>query len=257
MNAEPPQPSDESSKRAAQRAGARQFRTTRWSLVRRASSAGSGGRRALEELCTQYWYPLYADLRRRGRSPDDAQDLTQGFFADLLSRGDLAQVDPQLGRFRSFLSSALRNFVSKSDAARRTLKRGGGRAPLPFDFEQAEERLRREPEDTRTPETAFAARWARALLDGVFEELRQLYAARGELELFEALSAGLGGEGLPYAALAKELDRSEGALKTAASRLKARFGATLRTRVAETLDDPGDVDDELRSLFGALSESPR
>lgn len=232
------------------------FATTHWSVVLTAGGDDAAlARDALSTLCAAYWYPLYAYLRRRGSGPEEAQDLVQGFFADLLERGSLATADRERGRFRAFLLGSLAHFVANEHARERALKRGGGQAPLSLDFAAAEDRFSLEPADARTPEAVFEATWAHELLERVIERLRAEYVADGRRELYEHLLPCLAGdvEARPYASIAAELELSEGAVKTAAHRLRARFRALFRSEIAHTVRDPGDVEDEIRDLFGALS----
>jgi RNA polymerase sigma factor (sigma-70 family) len=238
-------------------AGSPRFATTRWSMVVAAGAAGdTGGRAALESLCGAYWYPLYAFERRGGTPVEDARDLVQGFFAELLEKDVLAQADRDRGRFRTFLIAAFRHFASKEREKARALKRGGGRAPLPLDFEDGESRYLREPADDRTPERLFERRWALTLLDEALGRLKEEHRAAGREPLFEALRGTLGsgdGPGASYAALGEGLGMSEGAVKVAVHRLRRRYRDVLRAAIAETVADPSEVDDEIRHLLGALS----
>jgi RNA polymerase sigma-70 factor (ECF subfamily) len=247
-------------------AGDGRFHTTRWSVVLRAGgrSAAAGGAaegparedaaEALARLAATYWFPLYAYARRRGLDRDDARDHTQGFFALLLERDDIARATPERGRFRSFLLTAFQHYLANEAERARAAKRGGGRAPLSIDARDADSRLALEPADPETPEKAFERAWARALLARTIESLRTNYAARGKAELFDALREHLigGAEGTPYAELAQRLGHGEGALRVAVHRLRARYRAELRREVADTVADAGDVEDELRRLFDAL-----
>jgi len=232
------------------------FATTHWSVVVKAGGCDPGAARsALSLLCEGYWYPLYAFLRRRGSDREEARDLTQGFFADLLERGDLGTADPERGRFRSFLLASLKHFAANEHDRERALKRGGDRLRLSLDFEAAEGRYRLEPTDNRTPESLFEAHWARELLDRVVDGLRQEFVEEGKRELFDRLVPCLAGdaEAQPYAEISRALGMSEGAVKVAAHRLRSRFRASLRSEIAQTVVDPGDVEDEIRSLFSALA----
>jgi RNA polymerase sigma-70 factor (ECF subfamily) len=231
------------------------FATTRWSLVRAAADPSAPeSRAALAALCGVYWYPLYAFVRRQGHDADRALDLTQEFFARLLERDDLAAVDRSKGRFRSFLLAACTHFLCNEHDRAHARKRGGGRAPLPINAALAEGRYGREPSHNETPELLFERRWALALLDQVLARLRQEYVAVGKGRLFEQLKGHLtgAGEGLPHARAAAELGLSEGAVKVAVHRLRKRYGELLRDEIAQTLDDPAEVEDEIRALFAAL-----
>lgn len=232
------------------------FHTTRWSMVLAAgNSAHPDFRPSLESLCEIYWYPLYAYIRRRGCDADTAQDLAQGFFSNLLERGSLRIADPDRGRFRSFLLTSLKNYMTNEWDRERAQKRGGGREPIPLDLDTAEGRYQREPADDRAPDRYFARRWALALLDRTMERLRQEMGRSGGPERFERLSPFLTGDdaGTPYKRVAAELDMSESAVKVAIHRMRKRYGQLLREEVAQTVDDPSRVDEEIRYLFGALA----
>ena len=227
------------------------FATTRWSLVAAAKDpAGPHAREALADLCRAYWPPVYAFVRRRGHDRDAAQDLTQGFFARLLEKNDLAVADQARGRFRSFLLAACRHFLANQhdhDAAR---KRGGGRAHDSLDFAAA---AGREPAGADSPERAFDREWALGLLDRALGELRAEYAGSGRAALFDALKDALaGGADVPHAEKARELGLTEGAVKVAVHRLRQRYRDRVRAAIAETVARPEDVDDEVRDLFAAL-----
>ena len=214
------------------------------------------GRAALESLCTAYWFPLYAFERRRGAGPEEAQDLVQGFFAELLEKDYLRQADRERGRFRTFLITAFRHFASKEREKARAEKRGGGRTPLPLDFADGESRYLREPADDRTPERIFERRWALTLLDEALGRLRGEHRAAGREDLFEALQGTLGGgtaEASSYAEVGARLGMSEGAVKVAVHRLRRRYREILRASIAETVADPSEVDDEIRHLLAALA----
>jgi DNA-directed RNA polymerase specialized sigma24 family protein len=230
------------------------FFTTRWSLIRSATGRGDEARRCLEELCRAYWFPLYAFLRRRGTAPPDAEDLVQAFFVLLLERGDLAAVDPERGRFRSWLRTALKHFVASERERAATLKRGGGRRLLSIDRDAAEERYLVEPATDRTPEGEFDHAWALATLERAGERLHAEYRERGAGDLFEALRPHLvaeRGEG-DRDVLAASLGLRPGALKVAIHRLRQRFGEALRGEIAETVESAEEVDAELEDLMQAL-----
>lgn len=230
------------------------FATTRWSLVRVSGGNDSGAREALAGLCRTYWYPLYAYLRRRGHQPAEAQDQTQAFFAHLLEGKRLHAADPERGRFRSFLLKSLQNFLSTERRRERAEKRGGGRVVLPLNFSQGEERYLREPADTDTPERLFERRWALTLLETTLARLRDEYIQSGKAELFAALQPHLHGDAdrLPLVELATPLGMSADAVKVAAHRLRRRYRDLLRQEIADTVDSPVDVDDELRRLMDSL-----
>lgn len=238
--------------------GDARFLTTRWSIVTSAGRGDEQARSSLEELCARYWYPLYAFLRRRGTARSRAEDLVQGFFTLLLERGDLAAVDRNKGRFRSWLLTSLRHYEQNQDERERADKRGGGRAVLSFDWEDAEDRYHREPVATDDPEREFERAWARRLLERAFERLRADYEARGKLALFEQLKDELtpGADPTPRAELAARVGLREGALKVALHRMRSRYGDALRAEVRDTVADESEVDGELGELFAALAATP-
>jgi RNA polymerase sigma-70 factor (ECF subfamily) len=210
-------------------------------------------RSALVSLCENYWYPLYAYLRRRGYPADQAQDLTQDFFIRVLEGRYLDRADPEKGRFRSFILTSLKFFVADEADRQRAQKRGGG-AVLPLEFSSGEERYQCEPAHDDTPERIFERRWALAVLDRVVEQLRNEFALNGRPDHFERLKVFLlGRSDAPYAALAEEMKTSEGALKVAIHRLRKRYRELLRREIADTVADPADVESELRFLAAVLT----
>lgn len=238
--------------------GRSDFPTTRWTLVLAACDPErKGSRDALVSLCDSYWYPLYAFVRRRGYSADEAHDLTQDFFLRILEGRYLDRADPEKGRFRSFLLTSLKFFLADESDKNRAQKRGSG-AVLPFDLSSGEERYGREPSHEETPERIFERRWAFALLDRVLSRLRDDFVQHGRLEHFNQLKVFLLGQAeAPYATLAREMDTSEGALKVAIHRLRKRYRDLFRQEVAETVADPAEVESELRYLAAALSGKSR
>lgn len=241
-------------------ARADQFATTHWSVVVSAGGHG-GGRstaagRALATLCENYWFPLYAFVRRAGYSADDAQDLTQEFFVRLLAKNYLADADRERGRFRSFLLGAMKHFLANEARRQGTQKRGGDRTVLSLDFHSGENCYNRiEPVDNLTPERLYEKRWALALLDLVLNRLREDYRAADKLELFDALKQFLAGETVTpaYLVAAEELGMSEGAVKVAVHRLRRRYRKLLKEEIARTIVEPDALEDELRELLSALS----
>lgn len=232
------------------------FVTTRWTQVVKAGRSDTpNARAALEQLCQAYWYPLYAHVRRRGHSVEDAQDLTQEFFARLLERHWLAQADESKGRFRTFLLTALERFLANEWDKARALKRGGGRQVVPVQLDTAETRYGVEPADQRTPEQAFEYRWAVTLLEEALEQLEADFQREGEPGLFAALKPCLVGDraSQPYAELAARLGMTESAVKVAVHRLRQQYRARLRAEVASTVLAPDDVDAEMRHLFNVLA----
>jgi RNA polymerase sigma-70 factor (ECF subfamily) len=229
------------------------FPTTHWSYIVRARDPAA--RPALEALCRAYWFPIYAFARRKGLDPDAAEDLVQGLFARLLDTGDLVAVDPQKGRFRSFLMAACSHYLANRRDFERAARRGGGRAPLAIDRLDAEGRYGREPAHGLTAERLFERRWAMALLDRALDRLAAEAADAGKRPLFEQLRPALLGEAdaTPYARVAEAVGLSVGAVKVAAHRLRRRCGEVIRQEVARTVDDPADIDDEISRLLGALA----
>ncbi len=233
------------------------FVTTHWSVVLRASEDTPQARSALEQLCRVYWYPLYAHVRRRGHSPEDAQDLTQEFWARLIERNWLARADQNKGRFRTFLLTAMERFLKDERQKARALKRGGGRLPLPLELESGETRYGTEPADARTPEQAFERRWAVALLDETLRQLEAEYRADGKGGWFAALRPCLLGQGelVKFDKLGEQLGLSEGAVKVAVHRLRQRYRERLRAEIAHTVASADDVEAEMRHLFKVLVHS--
>jgi RNA polymerase sigma factor (sigma-70 family) len=234
--------------------GSSQFPTTRWTLVIAAGDPRRNeARSALVSLCENYWYPLYAYLRRRGYPADQAQDLTQEFFVRLLEGRYLDRADPEKGRFRSFLLSSLKFFAADEEDRQRAHKRGGGLV-VPLEFSSGEERYQREPAHDETPERIFERRWALSVLDRVVERLRNEFVQHSRPEYFERLKVFLLGQSdAPYAALAGEMNTSEGALKVAIHRLRKRYRELFRQEIADTVADPADVESELRYLAAVLT----
>jgi RNA polymerase sigma factor (sigma-70 family) len=231
------------------------FPTTTWTLVLSAgSNTGSISRQALASLCEKYWYPIYAYTRRRGHPPDEAQDLTQEFFVRLLEKNYIERADRDKGRFRSFLLSSLKFFLSDEFDRRSALKRGGDRMPLPFELRSGEEWYQQEPVDTDTPERIFERRWGLALLERVLARLGEEMAAAGRVTQFGRLKVFLGSGAEPtYAELAPQLDMTESALKVAVHRLRKRYRDLLRAEIAETVVRPEEIDSEIRYLATVLA----
>jgi len=231
-----------------------QFGTTEWSLVVQAQSDDPAARDALALLCGRYWYPVYAHIRGRA-GPADAADLTQGFFTHLLESDLIAAPDPARGKFRAYLLACCNHFLSNERDKARAAKRGGGKTPLPLDFTVADSRFSREPAHTSTPEREFDRRWALELLGDVLTQLEAEYTAAGKAAIYCALRPALSGtpDAAGYAAIATELGMTTDAVKKAAQRLRERYRAVIRERIAATVDRPEDIDDEIRSLFAAVS----
>ena len=231
------------------------FATTHWTVVLAA------GRRhtpqadtALEQLCQSYWFPLYAYVRRRGHAKADAEDLTQAFFARLLEKNFLENLDSEKGKFRAFLLAALKHFLANEWDKSQRQKRGGGEIPLSLDWQTADTKFQVAAVNEPSPDKAFDREWALALLAKVIERLQKECAADGKGKLFEQLKMFLmaGGGDSAQAAVAKSLGMEEGAVRVAIHRLRKRYRALLRDEIANTLSDPAMVDEEMRALFGAF-----
>jgi RNA polymerase sigma factor (sigma-70 family) len=230
------------------------FGHTRWSVVLAARQPGSvRATAALEQLCSTYWFPLYSYIRRRGHSPEDAQDLTQTFFARLLEKRWLDAVAPEKGKFRAFLLTAVKHFLANEWDRSQAQKRGGGAIHVPMD---AETRYRREPADQLTPERLFDRQWALALLETVLAKLSAQYDTEDKRRMFEALRGTLTGDQPEdgYAELGQSLGLTEGAVKVTVHRLRKRYRELLRAEIAQTVSDPAQVGEELRALFKAFQE---
>jgi len=235
------------------------FATTRWSMVHAAGAEDGSqqAREALEELSERYWFPIYAFVRRQVSSAEQAEDLTQGFFCELLEKSELARADATRGRFRSFLLTAARHYLVRKKEHEGALKRGGGRSVLSLDRSLGESRLAHEPADARTPERAFEHAWAVSQLEAAMARLQTEYEGSGRGALFHALKPWLSGKPAgDQASLARSLDMQPGACKVALHRLRQRMGLALRAEVSETVSTPAEVDEELALLFAALSHSP-
>lgn len=230
------------------------FRTTRWSLIVAAQNVNkTKARQALAELCELYWYPVYAYIRRTGHNADRAQDLTQELFARLIEKHNFAAADRSRGRFRNYLLGAVRHFLANEFDRATAAKRGGGQSVLALDFPDAERMYGVEPVDERTAEQIFERRWALMLLARTLTEVRDVYAKAGNEELFDRLSGSLTGESEGYSTVADDLDMTEAAVKVAAHRLRRRYRDRLRAIIADTVETPADVDDEIRALFAVIS----
>jgi DNA-directed RNA polymerase specialized sigma24 family protein len=236
-------------------AGADSFATTHWSLVLAAGRRGSPqSEAALATLCRDYWFPLYAYVRRTGQSANDAQDLTQAFFARLLEKNFLGDADRRRGKFRWFLLSAMKHFLANEWRRTRVRKRGGGRSLFSLDFSAGENRYGSEPADCLTAERLYDRQWALTLLDQALGRLGLEYADRGKSQVFAELKESLTGdsETRPYAESAATLGTSEAAVKMAVHRLRRRYGELLKEAVSQTVARPEDVVGELEELLTAL-----
>ena len=210
---------------------------------------------ALETLCRTYWYPLYAYLRRQGQKPQDAQDLTQGFFARLLQKDYLQAAAREKGRFRTFMLVALKRFVANEWDREHAQKRGGFAPIVAIDQEFAESRLAADPSPNVQPDVLYDRHWAMTLLERAMAQLQEEYVASGRAKLFEYLQSCLVREesALPYADIAARLNLTEAAVKMAVHRLRARYREILRAEIAHTVSSADEVDEEVRHLFAAFS----
>jgi RNA polymerase sigma-70 factor (ECF subfamily) len=237
--------------------GRQWFVTTHWSVVLSAAdTAAPGGRAALEELCRSYWSPLYCYVRRQGQSPEDAQDLTQEFFARFLERKYFRLAERERGRFRSFLLTALKHFLINEWERARAQKRGGGNTHLPVDAVAAENLYCRELSHELTADKIYERNWALAMLGRVRDGLQREYAEEGKAERFAHLERFLPGQKgeLTYAEAAQLLGVAEGTVKSDVNRLKKRYRELLRAEIANTVSSRDEINDELRYLIMAVSD---
>lgn len=233
------------------------FLTTRWSIVLNAKNKASpGSKEALESLCQTYWYPIYAFVRGAGRSPPDAQDLTQAFFVRLLTRDFLRLVTPEKGRFRTFLRTALKRFLANEWDRAHAQKRGGGAMHLSFDTASAEERLGREQAGMLAPDRTYDRRWALTLLDEAMIRLENEYSSAGKTDLWRQLKPYLTAErgSIAYPEIALALGIAEGAARVAVHRFRKRFREVFRQTIADTVSTPEEVESELRLVLEILSD---
>jgi RNA polymerase sigma factor (sigma-70 family) len=233
------------------------FASTQWSVILLAGGARNAPevQDALVRLCSTYWYPLYVFIRRQGHSADDAEDLVQEFFMRVLEKDFLSAIDKSRGKFRTFLLACCQHFLANQREFARAQKRGGARPRLSLDFPGAAERYRTEPASDETAEKLFERRWALTVLDQALEELRRECQSDGKGALFDHLKKVLvgGAESPSYARIGAELGMNEQAVRKAAQRLRQRYRDVLRARIADTVDEPASIDDEIRDLFAALS----
>ena len=232
------------------------FATTHWSVVLAAGQGDSPQAiEALERLCRTYWYPLYAYVRRRGYQPQDAQDLTQGFFAALLTGKYLGQANRARGRFRTFLLTAFGNFLHNEHDRATALKRGGGREIVSWEAHTAEGRYAQEPAGGLSPEQIYEKRWAATLLERVLARLRDESIDAARRELFDQLKPHLWGEdeATPYAQLATRFNLTVSAIKVTVHRLRRRYREVLREEIAQTVADAAEIDGEIQYLIRVMS----
>ena len=235
--------------------GARDFRSTHWSVVLAAGNSQSKETTAaLEKLCRTYWYPLYAFVRRQGWNEHDSQDLTQAFFAYLLEKKGFARASPEKGKFRSFLLASLTNFLNNERDKRQRLKRGGGIEIVPLDVEQGEARYRAEPAAEDTPVRIFERQWAQTVIEQAAARLQREFADAQQTDRFTVLKDFLMGDSqtLSYSDAATQLGMSVSAVTSAIHRLRERFREVFRDEIANTLENPANTDEEIRYLLTAL-----
>ena len=208
------------------------------------------GRAAFSQLCEKYWYPLYAYIRRKESDTHRAADLTQSFFAKVMEKNYLADADPRRGRFRTFLLASLNHFLANEWDRSQTQKRGGGKRHFSLDVAAGEERWRAEADGDCTPDVLYERQWAIELLRHVLEQLEQEFASQGQKERFEILKPFLmPGELGSYADMGQRLGMNENAVRVAVHRLRTRYRELLRANIAETVENPTEIDDEIRKLF--------
>jgi len=235
------------------------FATTRWSVILRADlelgSEGEAVGSALAELCRVYWYPLYSYVRRQGYGKEDAEDLTQAFFARLLSRSGLGGGDPEIGRFRSFLLTSMKRFLIDEWRKAKSLRREGETSLVSIDASEAEKRFAQEPDLKHDAERMFDRGWAILVVNRVQDRLAEDYRLAGRSELHGLLSSCLGGgQDERYAELAARAGMSVGGFTMAVHRFRRRFADEIRKEIAETVDDPSEIDDEVRWLMAVLGD---
>jgi RNA polymerase sigma-70 factor (ECF subfamily) len=231
------------------------FATTHWTVV-----LAAGRRRtpqadmALEELCRTYWFPLYAYVRRQGHSREYAEDLTQAFFTRFFEKNYLEGLSSEKGKFRAFLLAAMKHFLTNEWDRAHAAKRGGGATPLSLDWQDADTRYQIDPADNLSPDKLFDRAWAVTLLERVIIRLRDESATDGKARFFEQLKPFLmvGKSAIPYAEAAAKHGQSEGAMRTAVHRLRRRYRELLREEIGQTLSDPAQVEEEMRTLFAAF-----
>lgn len=234
---------------------ARIFATTHWSLVLAAGENDSApAHYALETLCGAYWYPIYVYVRRKGCRPDEAKDLTQEFFAQLIAKEHLRLADPSKGKFRTFLLATLDYFLAREWSRAHRQKRGGQFTFVSLDQQTPEERYRLEPADNETPERKFIREWALTTLKQAMNALQNECVQHGKGPLFREAKGLLSGErdGAPYAEIGRRLGMGEGAVRVAVHRLRQRYGELLRREIAQTVAGDAEVEVELRYLIQAL-----
>jgi RNA polymerase sigma-70 factor (ECF subfamily) len=248
------QPTSLTATNAAGQYGGAAFTTTHWSVVLEAQGESPAAQEALEKLCRTYWRPVFAFLRRQGLPPAEAEDITQGFFAELLERRSLSAVRKEKGRLRSFLLGGLKYFLANEERRAMAIKRGKGQRLIPLDELHADDRLETEPADPMTAEMIYERRWALTVLERVLNRLKDEYCTAGNTALFDSLKELLPDEpGSPsQAEIAARLGMTENSVRQAFYRFRQRYQSLLREEIANTVATPGDIEDELRHLITVL-----
>jgi RNA polymerase sigma-70 factor (ECF subfamily) len=239
---------------AAREHGSAAFTTTHWSVVLEAQGESPAAEEALEKLCRIYWRPIFAFLRRQGVPPEEAEDISQGFFAELLERRSLSAVRKEKGRLRSFLLGGLKYFLANEKRRATAAKRGKGQRPIPLEELRAGERIETEPVDPVTAEMIYERRWALTVLEQVLDRLKNEYRAAGNAALFDSLKELLPDEpgSASQAEIAARLGMIENAIRQAFYRFRQRYQVLLREEIANSVATPGDIEDELRHLIAVL-----
>ena len=239
---------------ASEQHGGAAFTTTHWSVVLEAQGESPAAQEALEKLCRTYWRPIFAFLRRQGLPPAEAEDVTQGFFAELLERRSLEAVRKEKGRLRSFLLGGLKYFLANEQRRAMAIKRGKGQRLIPLEELRADDRIDTEPTDPMTAEMIYERRWALTVLERVLSRLKNEYLAADNAALFDSLKELLPDEpGSPsQAEIAVRFGIAENAIRQAFYRFRQRYQSLLREEIANTVATPGDIEDELRHLITVL-----
>lgn len=222
-------------------------------VLRAGKKSDPDSQKALESLCTNYWYPLYAFARRCGHSVQHSEDHTQGFFAEVLENDYLRNADPDRGRFRTFLLTMFKRYIGHTQEKEAAQKRGGGQTQFSIDFQSGETRYQLEPVENWTPEKIFDRQWGLTLLNGVMDALKQEMVGQGKQQLFaKGVAFVSGNREVPYEQIANELDMTPGALRVAVHRMRDRYRAILKDQIAQTLEDPHGIEDEIEYLRAAI-----
>ena len=230
------------------------FTTTHWSVVLEAQGESPAAHEALENLCRTYWRPIYSFVRREGLGPEEAKDITQGFFALILERKDFHSVRQEKGRLRSFLLASLKNFMANERRDAAAIKRGGGRTLIPLHGIESDDFSELDRGNMLSADLLYDRRWAFTVLDRVFARLREEFQRSANAPLLERLNTLLSDEPdrPSQADIAREFGMTENAVKQAFHRLRQRYRQLLRQEVAHTVATPAEIGDELRHLIAAL-----